>query len=124
MEDCPKEVKRRHPCALLKYALHLFIHNERELFGEVCKEFITNIEMDESLNDELRNQLFGEFELLISFTAYNDIKKMTAHHRKAWELLKQPASITTNKANWTFGSPSVLYMFYRESGKLEDTLMI
>ena len=34
--------------------------------------------------------------------------------------MKQPTSIMNNKANWTFGCPSILYMFYRESGKLEE----
>ncbi|MHB1404443.1 MAG: helix-turn-helix transcriptional regulator [Desulfitobacteriaceae bacterium] len=120
MAECSQEVKFRHPFALLKYALRLFLHNEREMFGKVCGEFTGNLAKDESLDDDLRNRLLGEFELLLSFTAYNDIKKMTMYHRRAWELLKQPASITTNKANWTFGSPSVLYMFYRESGKLEE----
>lgn len=120
MEECPEEVKFRHPRALLKYAMHLFVHNELELFGKVCGEFSHNIETDDSLNDELRNQLRGELEVMISFSAYNDANKMAAHHRKAWELLQQLTSVTSNKANWTFGSPSVLYMLYRESGKLEE----
>ena len=103
----------RHHYALLKYALYLFAHNEIDLFGKVCGEFSSNIAKDESLEDEsledeLRNRLLGEFELLLSFAAYNDLKKMSAHHRKAWELLNRPTSIYDTKSNWTFGSPSVL----------------
>lgn len=120
MADCPEEIKVKHPVAILKYMMHLFVHNERELFAELGEAFSRNLAMDESLDDEYRKKLFGEFELMLSFPAYNDIKKMVAHHRKAWELLNQPASVTSNKANWTFGSPSILYMFYRESGKLEE----
>lgn len=120
MEECPKEVKARYHYALLKYALYLFTYNEIALFGKVCGEFSGNIEMDESLNDDLRNRLLGEFELLLSFTAYNDLKKMSFHHRRAWELLNRPTSIYDTRSNWTFGSPSVLYLFYRESGMLEE----
>ena len=35
MAECPPEVKARHPYALLKYMMHLFVHNEGELFAEV-----------------------------------------------------------------------------------------
>ncbi len=120
MAKCPMEVKVRHPYAILKYMMHLFVHNEGELFNKVCQEFSSNVTTDAGLNDDLRNRLLGELEFMLSFTAYNNLKKMTAHHRKAWELMNQPTSIMNNKANWTFGSPSVLYMFYRESGKLEE----
>lgn len=120
MEGCPGEVKARHPYAMLKYLMHLFVHNEGELFARVCGEYRNNVETDESLSDDLRRRLLGELEFMLSFPAYNDLKKMSAHHRKAWELMKQPTSIMNNEANWTFGSPSVLYMLYRESGKLEE----
>lgn len=124
MTACPKEVKLRHPYALLKYMMHLFVHNERELFAKVCQEFSDNVTTDANLSEDARSRLLGELELMLSFPAYNDLEKMSAHHRKAGELLKQPTSIMNNKANWTFGSPSVLYMFYRESGKLEEHVEI
>lgn len=120
MDECPREVKLRHPSALLKYAMHLFVHNEPKQFAAVCEEFRNNIDTDKSLNESTRNRLLGELELMLSFTAYNDINKMATYHRKAWELLDRPTSIVSNKSNWTFGSPSILYMFYRESGKLEE----
>ncbi|MEN6325192.1 MAG: LuxR C-terminal-related transcriptional regulator [Syntrophomonas sp.] len=120
MADCPGEVKSRHPYALLKYLMHLFVHNEGELFSKVCREFHDNVATNASLGDDTRNRLLGELEFMLSFPAYNDLKKMTAHHQKAWQLMKQSTSIMNNKANWTFGCPSVLYMIYRESGKLEE----
>lgn len=124
MAACPVEVKNRHPYALLKYMMHLFVHNEAELFANMCREFSGNIAGDASLDDEQRRRLLGELEFMLSFPAYNDLKKMSAHHRKAWELMKQPTSIMNNKANWTFGCPSILYMFYRESGKLEEQVEV
>ena len=39
IDECPKEVKARHPYALLKYALYLFAHNEKTLFAKACEEF-------------------------------------------------------------------------------------
>jgi len=120
MAECPRAVKARHHYAVLIFALHLFIHNEHALFEQVCREFSNNIEMDENLEDSFRSRMLGEFELLLSFAAYNDIKNMSAHHRKACELLNRPTSIYDSKPNWTFGSPTVLYLYYRESGKLAE----
>ncbi|CVK19230.1 LuxR C-terminal-related transcriptional regulator [Sporomusa sphaeroides] len=122
LEECPQEVKARHHYAMLNYALHLFVHNEMTLFSELCREFIGNIHTDESLDARARESLSGEAELLLSFTAYNDLKRMSAHYRAAWELLGRSSSVCYNRTNWTFGSYSVLYLYYRESGKLEETV--
>ncbi len=75
---------------------------------------------DEGLDPNLRNRLLGELELLLSFAEFNDLKKMSARHQKAWELLNQPTSIYDTGNNWTFGSPSVLTLYYRESGRLAE----
>jgi LuxR family maltose regulon positive regulatory protein len=96
----------------------LITFNEQQLFEKVCGEFINNIESNESLREEERNWLLGEFELLMSFTEYNDIVKMAERQKKACSLLKKPAIYIDTKGGWTFGSPSVLYMFYREAGQL------
>ena len=47
---------------------------------------------------------------------------MSVHHRRALMLLGGPAHLINPKSTWTFGSPSVLYLFWRESGKLEEEL--
>lgn len=118
-DECPKECKEKFPYAMLVYARRLFTFNEVELYKKVCGEFMTNMQNEDSIDAEYKNRLLGEFELLMSFVGYNDIEKMSEHHKKACELLIEPSSILDSTASWTFGSPSVLYMFYRETGKLE-----
>lgn len=120
--ECPNEVKKKHHFAMIALAFELYTYNEMELFVTACEEFLKNLQRDNKLEDNERNRLLGEYELLISFTDYNDIQKMSVHHLKACELLKEPSSLLPRRGIWTFGSPSILYMFYRESGKLEDTL--
>ena len=118
MTDCPGEIRARHQFALLVYARKLYGANELELFGSTCAEFIANIEDDHELNQEDKDSLLGDYELLMSFTKYNDIFKMSEHHQKANLLMKTTSRIIDANSNWTFGSPSVLSMFYRESGML------
>lgn len=119
VEECPGEIKQRHIAALLVYAMALVTFNEMGLFKKTCEE-ITVLIQNSSLDPDSVNSLMGELELLASFTRYNDIVGMSKHHKRALELMKKPSVFMEAKGSWTFGSPSVLYMFYRESGKLEQ----
>lgn len=119
LEQCPKEDKKRHPVALLVYAMSLMTFNEMELFQKTCGELALMIE-DGSMDANSRSNLTGELELLLSFTRYNDIMGMSEHHKRACTLLNKTSAFMDTSGSWTFGSPSVLYMFYRESGKLEQ----
>lgn len=120
-ENCPKENKQNHLVALLVYAMALVTFNEMELFEKVCSEFVELLESSNLAPDYMKS-LMGELELVLSFTSYNDILGMSEHHKKACEFLKKPSAFMDTTGSWTFGSPSVLYMFYRESGKLEQAV--
>lgn len=120
MDACPAEVKGRHPFALLKYAVPLFAHNEMALAGRIYAELSGFIRSNETLHTSERHRLLGMLELHLCFTSFNDIDKMTMHQDNAWALLGRPAEIFSRKIHWTFGSPSVLYLYYRESGRLKE----
>lgn len=117
--ECPNESKKNFPLAMLVYARRLFTFNEIGLFKKACSEFMTNMQNMDGVDDDYKGRLLGEYELLLSFTGYNDIEKMSEYHRRACKLLKEPSTILDTKATWTFGSPSVLYMFHRRAGELE-----
>lgn len=122
--DCPKEVKERHHLAMLIYILSLFTFNEMKLFQEECIEVNKNIIKDPNLTCEKRNDYLAEYELIVSFAQYNNIEKMSEHHKKACELTEKVSAILDPEDNWTFGAPSVLYMFHREIGKLSEEIKI
>ncbi|MDT8902110.1 LuxR C-terminal-related transcriptional regulator [Anaeroselena agilis] len=117
--ECPAKIKKMHPWAWLVYTVYLFVFNEKELFAEQCAEIRGYIGQSGS-DENTRAQLAGELELLCSFSRYNSIAGMTEHLQRAARLLRGPSRFLDRKALWTFGSPSVLYMFYRESGRLEQ----
>lgn len=121
MEECPEYIRQEHPVATLVYALCLFSYNDMERFSSVCDEI--SLILKSSRDVQFTQNLEGEFELILMFMEYNDIEKMYARIRKACSLLDRPAEFMDTRGGWTFGSPSVLYMFYREAGRLEDTLL-
>ena len=120
-EECPAEYRNRHPIALLVYAMALMTFHETVLFEKPCEELAQLIQSD-GLDDEHRDELAGELELLTSFGKYNDIIGMAEHHKRACVLLKKPSGFMDTAGSWTFGSPSVLYMFHRQTGMLEQEI--
>lgn len=121
MENTPFEIKRKYPAAMVPLAFTLFfLHENQKLLA--LKEEIHGVITQSDLPESKKNALSGEMELLLSFLEYNRIEAMSKRHRKALGLLGGPATLINVKSTWTFGSPSVLYMFYRESGKLDDEL--
>ena len=69
-----------------------------------------------------RGDLLGECDLIMSFLCYNDISAMSRLHRSASAQMSRPAISIHKSGGWTFGSPSVLMMFYRAPGELEREL--
>lgn len=121
LENAPPELKRRYPRALIPLAFALFFLGENEKLLSMQAEIadcISESQLPQTDKDALR----GEMELLLSFLEYNRIDAMSARHRRALELLGGPARLISVRSTWTFGSPSVLYMFWRESGKLDEEL--
>lgn len=120
--ECPKTIKKKYPVAVLMISFELYTYNELAYFEQACGEFLEYLHETVDMDEEERNHLLGEFELLMSFTVYNDIRKMSVHHLKACELMKKTSFLLPREGIWTFGSPSILYMFYRESGKFDEAL--
>ncbi len=118
--DCPEETRGKHPTACLIYARKLFVLQERQRYAEVCQK--AGVYIGKIDDEKTRNHLLGELELIKSFAKYNDLSAMVEHQAKAYALIDGPSKLFGHKNFFTFGSPSVLYMFYRQSGMAEQTV--
>lgn len=119
--ETPREIKMRYPRTMISIALALFFFGLNEELLRRADEIDQIIE-DSAIDAKEKNALRGEMELLLSFLEYNRIGDMGKRHRRALDLLGGQAKLINVKSTWTFGSPSVLYMFWRESGKLQEEL--
>ena len=123
LDKTPHSVKLRYPESMVPLAFILFFVNEYEKLGETIEEIFALVaECD--LTDEMKNEIIGETELLISFTEFNDIAKMSARHRRAYELLGGKARLINMRSTWTFGSPSVMCLYHSCPGRLDDELRL
>ena len=89
---------------------------------ELKELLLASIREHPKLSEEEKGNLLGECDLIQSFLMYNDISRMSQFHRSASEKMTRPAISIRSDGGWTFGSPSVLMMFYRKSGDLDKEL--
>lgn len=119
LDACPTEVKRRHPMTLIVIAYEFFSAGEYEYYGALCAEAAALIPQTD-LPDEEKNRLWGELAVMESFAVYNDIRAMSRCHQRAYALIGGRSRIVDISVPWMMGCPSVLYMFHRESGRLDE----
>ena len=118
-KECPRDIMLRHPVALLTIMKVLFSFGQMAEMIEIKKLLARSLEENSTIDQTEKNNLLGESELIMGFTAYNDIKAMSSFHRRAAELMTRDALNTDSKGSWTFGSPSVLWMYHKDAGGLD-----
>ncbi len=123
LKKCPKEVLLKHPKCLLVFAFEVFMLAKYQLFGELCSIITQTLTRDNSeLGEGEFESLSGEFALMMSMTKFNNIELMGEELKKAYSLLGGESRLLTFVDGWTMDAPSVLYLFWRESGALQQEL--
>lgn len=122
LDKCPKGTLKAHPFAILVLMRRMFTWRQIPKMMELKALLLTGIEEHPELSTEKRGNLLGECDLIMSFLCYNDISAMSQLHRSASRQMSRPAISIQNRGGWTFGSPSVLMMFYRVPGELQSEL--
>ena len=122
IEACPAAVLKAHPLSLLVLMRRMFTWRQIPKMMELKALLLTSIAENTALPEEERGNLLGECDLIMSFLCYNDISAMSRLHRSASAQMSRQAISIRNSGGWTFGSPSVLMMFYRAPGELVSEL--
>mgnify|MGYP000797459100 FL=1 len=122
LDKCPAETLKAYPFAILVLMRRMFTWRQIPKMLELKARLLSAIEEHPELSEEERGNLLGECDLILSFLCYNDISAMSRLHRSASAQMSRPAISIQNSGGWTFGSPSVLMMFYRAPGELESEL--
>lgn len=122
LDKCPAETLKAYPLAILVLMRRMFTWRQIPRMLELKALLLAAIEEHPELSEEERGNLLGECDLILSFLCYNDISAMSRLHRSASAQMSRPAISIQSGGGWTFGSPSVLMMFYRAPGELEREL--
>ena len=119
---CPVETLKEHPLSLLVLMRSMFTWRQIPKMLELKELLLAAITEHPDWPESERGDLLGECDLIMSFLMYNDISAMSRLHRSASAQMSRPAISIQKSGGWTFGSPSVLMMFYRASGELQSEL--
>ena len=123
LDECPVSVLKAHPLSILVLMRRMFTWRQIPKMLELKSLLLTSIDEHPELSEEERGNLLGECDLIMSFLCYNDISAMSRLHRSASRQMSRLAISIQNSGGWTFGSPSVLMMFYRAPGELQSELV-
>lgn len=122
IEACPVFVLKEHPLSILVLMRSMFNWRLIPQMLEMKALLLAAIEEHPEMPAKERGDLLGECDLIMSFLCYNDISAMSRLHRSASVQMSRPAISIHKSGGWTFGSPSVLMMFYRAPGELQSEL--
>lgn len=122
LDACPNAVLKAHPVALLVLMRCMFNWQQIPRMLQLKGLLLAALEEHPELDEEQHGNLLGECVLIESFLVYNDITEMGRMHRRAAALLHRPAISIHSTGGWTFNSPSVLMIYHREAGLLDQEL--
>ncbi|MFT3983465.1 MAG: LuxR C-terminal-related transcriptional regulator [Lachnospiraceae bacterium] len=122
VQVCPEKILCRHPMTTIGFAFQLFMGGWYAPFGKLSRLLASVIERPEGIGEEELHRIKGEYALLTSFTAYNDIQKMSEGHKEAMNHLDSPSRFLLPTTPWTFMNISVLTMYWSKTGELENEL--
>ena len=118
-ENCPDEILRTHPEAVLIFALQYFTAGNIKKMIHLNEMLIDVVTKDPNLSEEERDNFLGESEILLGFLDFNNISAMSFHHRKAYQLMNRRSYLVNHRSPWVFGSPSILLLYHSKKGALE-----
>ncbi len=121
LKNCTEEEMVAEPQGLLVLMRRLFSWQQIPKMLELKELVLKAAKQPERTEDE-RNNLLGDCDLMMSFLRYNDISAMSHFHRSACQRMTRSSICIQKEGPFTFGSPSVLLMFHRESGKLDHEI--
>jgi LuxR family maltose regulon positive regulatory protein len=120
--EAPEDMLVRYPFVILTFAYLMILDGRVETFQKLSRLIGPVIENGLNFSPEEHKKLKSEFAMLMAFTSYNNIRMMNDGIRNTLEILGGPSSMIIGNIPWVFGSSSVLAMFWRKSGTLDDDI--
>ena len=122
LEKCPAEIFKKHYLAQIICMRRFFFFGMMPEMMKMKEFFLSCMEHPDDIDEKTRNQYFGEFYMNMSFLEYNKISAMSVLHRKAGSLMTEKAVTLDTTNSWTFGSPSVLWLYHSGCGALDEEM--
>ena len=120
MENCPPQILGKYPEAILIFSIQSFSEGKIPRMLELNQFLLDSVAQNPSLSKAERDNYAGESEILQSLLAFNDIREMSAHQRRACALMNRESHLVNRRSPWMFGAPSVAILYHRQIGQLDE----
>ncbi len=118
----PNEIKYNYPIAYLSYIGFYVTNVNSEEGARLLHNFEQYYQNIQEVSLNIKKRIMGEVELIRAYTSFNDLNLMHNSLQKAHEMLPGNSLIANKDKIFTFGSPHVLFMYYRDLGKFRWTM--
>lgn len=120
----PREMLNKYPLAYLQYIAIILTNGDPNAFHDGVMRLNELRETLENSEDPIphgRDRVLAELHLTRIFTMFNDAKEMAACLKEAQHLFDGDIScLQKREAEFTLGSPHLLYTCYREPNSLKE----
>lgn len=117
LHKLPQEYYIKYPMLLVISAILMTRSKHPEKAIELIKK-VEAICQNPKMSIGVKNKLLGEAAVVKSMMAFNDVFAMLPHHMEACKLLPEGSELLSKNISFTFGSPSILYLYYNKAGAL------
>ncbi|WP_294551056.1 LuxR C-terminal-related transcriptional regulator [uncultured Pseudoflavonifractor sp.] len=124
-EGLVPEMAFRYPLATLRHIRVKALSDPPSGRGEL-EHHIQNLETHflgaKDISENYRTFLLGEIHNTWIFVAFNDVHEIVRHGELAVHYFNGRYScVVSNRTEFTFGAPHLLYCYYKEPGRLRNT---
>lgn len=119
------ETAFRYPLATLRHIRVKALSDPPSARGEL-ERHLQNLEAHflsaKDISENYRTFLLGEIHNTWIFVAFNDVHEIVRHGELAVRYFNGRYScVVSNRTEFTYGAPHLLYCYYKEPGRLRDT---
>lgn len=100
----------------------MLLFNEKHMVDTLLTDIHNDINNDSSLNEIQKNSYLAELQYIKAYTGYNDFNKMREAFNIIPSLSKSPVNIVANGFPFNFECPSVMMLYHRQAGALDDEM--
>lgn len=122
LRECPEDILCEHPSTMIVFAHCALLSGQYALYEKLRGLLFSLLQGKTTLAREEIRRLTGELVLLEALGDFNDLSKMYAGYRAASEILGESPELAESGTPWLSVFPTAFGMFWREPGKLDETL--
>ena len=122
VNECPEDTLCKYPFTMLVLGFQTHVCGQFEVYQKLCKMLNFVVQNGFGFNQDELQKINGKYKLLESMKYFNDIPKMHAGQTEAWRILGKPTDMIKESIPLVFATTSILNLFWRESGELENEL--